>query len=430
MRIGLIYLLGWYFIGSIGNSKPMVENCVFQRETTICYGSLETSEGKDWWIETSDATGRRRQHTERLPYDQEARHVAVSIQDGWILYVVHSRWMDEFSIRLETKWELLKFESNGSLRTRVDLPGKPNELVDALGFLFVRFPDGSVRTYDGTLQASEGIPLRITIPLSEVQAILPYGTWHTPSGEICEFDGVGHYLFEWSASNGWLVLPVTVIPEIWGVADDQIYLAPIRWGSTWPVLIDGQPAGTSGIIADPGFHVLVVEGRNGFRIEWTFRLEASLYGLPLQPAVGTVRLYANASMTLNGHPYASGTPIERAGTYELILMGSGGYSKTYAFVVASSANGVTEGGTYQAPFAFFVNGVGLLNGRTVSGDTRIQEPGQYELAFFEEGIEPRFVNFTVIESTEPTMKFDPLPFVQVGLAVIGLIGLVFVRKRK
>lgn len=430
MRMEWMVLICWIFAMSWNVRESSLVDCVAQGESQICYGSQAAADGFDWLIETRDGSGRTQRFTERLPYDQEIDRVAVSIREGWIAFVVHSRWIDEFQMRWEIKWELILFDADGSIRTRVNLLGRPASLFDALGYLVVRNSDGKVRTYDASLNSSVGLPPPIAVSMKDVSAILPVVTWKTPSGDDDTYDGVGLYLVEWTASDGCLRLPVTVVADIRGLEDEKTYLSPIRWESDWPVSIDGRSTVRSGIIDVPGFHGLVVEGKNGYRMEWTVLLEPRLYGLPSGPSLQPVRLYSDASMTVNQQPYVSGTPIERAGRYELVLKAAGGYSKTVAFVIASGVFGVTEGGVYEAPFAFHVNGSGLLNGRTVSGETRILEPGSYQLAFWEDGMEPRFVSFRVTSSSPPPSKPDSLAIVQIGLAILGLIGLYFVRKRK
>jgi hypothetical protein len=430
MRIGWIFMMAWISASPHVVLRASMTECVEARETVICYGSEETTGGTDWLIETQDATGRTRRLFERLPFDQEAHFVAVSIQDGWIAYIVHSRWIEDFQMRLETKWELLLFNANGSIRSRVNLPGKPSTMFDALGYVIVRFPDGDIRTYDAFLNGSVGLPPPIQLSLSEAEVLGVAVSWKTPLDEVDAYEGVGHYLVEWTSSDGRMLLPVTVVPQVWGLTDDQTYHAPIRWGSDWPASVDGQRPLSSGTIDVPGSHTFVIEGKNDFRLEWTFRLEASLHGLPLQPVRETVRLYSNATMTLNGQAYAPGTPIVRAGPYELMLTGTGGYEIRHVFVIASDVFGVSNQGVYDAPFVFYVNGTGLLNGRPVSGETRIEAAGSYELAFLEEGVEPKFVTFHVEIDDPHQPKGNLLSIAQIGLAVLGIFGLYFIRKRK
>jgi hypothetical protein len=404
--------------------------CVEQGAKTLCFGADDSAGDLDWYVETIAQSGRIRRYTERLPYDQEARRIAVSIDSGWIVYIVHSRWLEEFSTVLETRWEIVLFDANGSLRKRLDLPGKPDGLFDLGGYLFLSFPDGSHRTYDGNLMGREGLPEDVALTLGESMAFRDDAVWLTPSGEQDEFGGIGHYKLEYHGQDGVLILNVTVIPTMTGLEEGLAHPGRIVFVSDAPVMVDSDPPVLNGTIDAPGIHRIVVFGKNGYRVEWTVLLKPDLFGLPDAATVRTVRLYSNASILVNAEPYAPGTPIERAGTYEVTLLGTGGYWETHSFVIASNAAGVEDGGVYDAPWTFFVNGTGLLNGEAVSGEVTIRSGGDYELAFWDDPKNPRFVRFRIESRTLETRVFDPMALMQIGLAILALLGLYFIRKRK
>lgn len=407
-----------------------LEDCVPKQDATICYGSVASAGDRDWIVETRDAAGRIRRYTERLPYDQEARRVAVSIDSGWIVHIVHSRWFEEFSTRLETRWELVLFDAGGSIRKRLDLPGKPDGLFDLGGYLFVAYQDGRYRTYDRNLDGVDGLPDVVELTLEGAAAIIDEAVWLTPEGEIDEFAGVGHYRLAWNDQDGRLDLRVTVAASIGGVSDGATYSGKVSYVSDAPLSVDGAPSSLSGTIDTPGRHSIVVVGQNGYRLAWNVLVKPTLFGLPSAMTTGPVRLYSNAVMKLNGESYAPGTPIEQAGAYEIALFGAGGYQESHSFTIASSATGVSDGGVYEAPWTFHVNGTGLLNGNAVAGEITIRAEGDYELAFWDDPSAPRFVRFEIVAAASEPSAADPTATVQIGLAVLAILGLYFIRKRK
>jgi len=407
-----------------------LEDCVAKRDATICYGSETAAGDRDWIVETRDASGRIRRYTEHLPYDQEARRVAISIASGWIVYIVHSRWFEEFSTRLETRWEIVLFDAGGSIRKRLDLPGKPDGLFDLGGYLFVAYPDGRHRTYDRNLDGMDGLPDVVVLTLAAAFAIMDDAVWLTPTGEPDEFAGVGHYRLMWNDQDGRLDLHVTVFASIEGVSDGATYPGKVSFVSDAPLSVDGAPSSLSGTIDSPGRHNIVVIGHNGYRLTWNVLVKPTLFGLPSEWSTGTVRLYSNAVMKLNGEPYAPGTPIEQAGTYEIALLGAGNYQESHSFTIASSATNVWDSGVYEAPWTFHINGTGLLNGIAVSGETTIHAAGDYELAFWDDPSAPRLIRFVIVAKASQPQSVDSSAYVQVGLAVLAILGLYFVRKRK
>lgn len=423
--ICIMLCLGWN-----GLEIAMETTCESIDGEEVCYGSVRRGEDRDWMMEIPESPEMKKPLTEAIPYDQEALHVAVSKEGNYFVYVVHSRWIEEFSTDFEFKWELLLIDASGFVSTRTELPGKPEHFVELFGSVSFFYPDSTVWTYDGRLQKTKDTRFDLVVSIQEVRKDGNALRWYSPAGEEDVADGIGLYRALWSVGAHTLAFDVTVVPTIDGIEDRGIYWEEIAWRSDALLEIDGTEATMSGRIDDVGHHTLVARGKNGFLWTWSFTLEPTLYGVPATPSSAPIRLYANASMFLDGQAYRIGTPIEKAGMYEILLTGTGGYVKRLSLTILSSAVGVSDGGIYDAPLSFVVNGTALLNGTSVSGAVEIKAPGTYELAFMEEGGPPRFVVFTVRGSASAASAYSTSALIQTALAAMALLGVYFVRKQK
>lgn len=105
-------------------------------------------------------------------------------------------------------------------------------------------------------------------------------------------------------------------------------------------------------------------------------------------------------MTLNGESYDN-EPITNCGNYELIITGTGGYSKTLTFVIETIVEGIEDEGVYETSVTpTFTKGSATLNGVTFISGTEITMPGYNTLVITGEDSYSVKYNFTINETIE------------------------------
>ncbi|CAH1216517.1 hypothetical protein PAECIP111893_04146 [Paenibacillus plantiphilus] len=114
--------------------------------------------------------------------------------------------------------------------------------------------------------------------------------------------------------------------------------------------------------------------------------------------------FDEGTATLNGAAFVSGTEIEEAGVYTLVVTDAAGNVATVSFTidnVAPAVTGVVEGGFYKSVTPDFNEGTASLNGNAYLHGTTIDGDGAYTLVVTDAAGNATTVQFQ-IDATAPT----------------------------
>lgn len=202
-------------------------------------------------------------------------------------------------------------------------------------------------------------------------------------------------------------LSFTIDVQVDGVENNTTYqsaITPII--NTDQIILNGNTYTSGTSISEVGNYVIKISGENGYFVEIAFTIADNLSGITNDATYQetVTPTFNDATVTLDGEPFASGTPVLESdiGIHVLKLEGVGGYSKEYVFTIVPIVGNITNGETYQGSINPTVNGGTIkLNGTVVDLNTPITTVGNnkltihgtngyvYEIAFT---IEPIFVN--------------------------------------
>ena len=219
---------------------------------------------------------------------------------------------------------------------------------------------------------------------------------------------IGYHKIKIYGAGGYVrELSFTIEVQVDGVENNTIYnsaITPII--NTDRVVLNGDEYTSGTAISEVGNYVLKISGENGYFKEIVFTIADNLSGATNGATYQEIvtRTFNDATVTLDGQPFESGTPIPATniGVHKLKIEGVGGYSKEYVFTIVPIIGNITHGETYQGRVDPTVNGGTVkLNGTVVDLSTPITTVGNnkltihgtngyvYEIAFT---LEPIFVN--------------------------------------
>ena len=180
-------------------------------------------------------------------------------------------------------------------------------------------------------------------------------------------------------------------------------------------------------------HVLRIEGINGYAKEIRFTITPEVSGITdggIYDAGVRIEI-EGVQMTLNGEDYQSQNLIAEPGRYELIISGVNDYEEKYFFTLLPSVVNLTDGDIFTGQYILNFIGTGMLDGRMVEPGTTLTEAKDYifEL-WFEDSLYASY-HFSVL-STESVESLDPvrIPYLEMALGVVSLIGLFLVIRKK
>ena len=219
-----------------------------------------------------------------------------------------------------------------------------------------------------------------------------------------------------SGIDALLVDNVAPVVTVTGVANGGLYKAPatpvitITGAASQTITLDGAPFISGTLVSAQGAHALVAAATdaagNTTTVTVTFTIDTTapvvtvtgvagggLYKAPVTPVV-TVTGATAQTITLNGSPYVSGTPVTAEGAYTLVATASDAAGNTTTVTVAFTIDltapeiavtGVAGGGLYKAPVTPVVTVTGAtaqtitLNGSPYVSGTPVTAEGAYTL---------------------------------------------------
>jgi hypothetical protein len=436
--IGSFYwsLVSSPFVKQFANAT--VNDCIEDESYRYCYGSQESPSGawekRDWFVEIEAfETGITTVFFEASPLYEEVWFLALLGDQEVLLVIDHQRYWSEFSTLVYEWTELVWMSADGTVKQRVPLPFRPVEAIAFEHRLWLFDANLEVKEIreDGTLAS---VPAGWEMLIGDELLVQSDVFFTTPDGTPVLHVEVGNYQLVWTTRSGFsFTLPVIVHPRIHGLPEGGETTAPFRLYSEGQITLNGQPFQTGSLVNLPGNHQFIILGAYGYRQEINVVFHPYVLGLPETGITSkTIRIYANAPMTLNGMEYRSGTPIVESNRYELNITAANGYSTTHTFLLAPSVIGVIDGMVYDSPLDLTINGVGLLNGVFVEGSFRVAQNGEYELALMVEDQVISRLRFTVSIPLEQDVEksFEPVSFLQIGLGMLALVGLFLVLKKR
>lgn len=181
------------------------------------------------------------------------------------------------------------------------------------------------------------------------------------------------------------VINFTIEPTIIGVADGQIY-----YDTIYPQInaenmtLNGQPYNNEPI-TNCGNYELVITGTGGYTKTISFVIQTIVEGIEDEGIyeASVTPTFTKGTATLNGEPYISGTEITTPGYNTLIILGEDGYSVEYNFTINETIEGVENASVYTGSVTPVISGGTLkLNGEEYVSGTTIDVPGNYVLEIY------------------------------------------------
>jgi hypothetical protein len=243
----------------------------------------------------------------------------------------------------------------------------------------------------------------------------------------------GNYHIEITRGMYQFGFDVILDPLIAGIEEKGIYPKEASVVASGTLFLNDAdyPSGT--VITTCGHHVLRIEGINGYNLEIRFTITPEVSGVT-EGGVYDAGVYIKAEgvlMKLNGEDYQSQSLIDRPGRYELTVSGVNGYVEQYHFTLLPRVVNLTDGDIFTGQYILNFIGTGMLDGRMVEPGTTLTEAKEYifEL-WFEESLYGRY-RFTLLsaEAVDPSVPIR-IPYLEMALGVISLIGLFLVIRKK
>lgn len=207
----------------------------------------------------------------------------------------------------------------------------------------------------------------------------------------------------------------------------------IQWVSKGDVYLNHKPLSVGETISIPGNHTIQIYGKNQYHKIVQLTIIPSLHGLPSdRTAHGAVQLTTNAPiLKVNGEIYPSGHTFYQSGFYQVLLEGVGNYQETHTFTILPFVFGLKDGDILSSPWTIYLNSEATLNGKPIVNGTLISEEGLYVLQLLYQGVVTETIQFEIQKnSTQPPQADRAFPFHTVGLAILALIGIYLIFKKK
>lgn len=177
----------------------------------------------------------------------------------------------------------------------------------------------------------------------------------------------------------------TIEPIVTGVEDGQTYYKSIT------PQIDAENMTLNGVaynneqISNCGNYELVINGSGGYSKTINFVIEAIVENLIDEGIYdeSVTPTFNKGEALLNGNPYISGTKISTPGYNTLLINGEGGYILEFNFTINEKIEGVENSQIYRGSVTPKISGGILkLNGNDYISETIIDVPGNYTLEIF------------------------------------------------
>lgn len=330
--------------------------------------------------------------------------------------------------------EILQFDLYGNYLDRISFEEKFSAYNNH-GHLMILSRDA---TYDADVAIDSALEL-VEIP-TMIDAIETFKYQYIGDASVngTTVDGVdlmdpGNYHIEIARGMYKFAFDVTLDPLIMGIVESGIYPKEVSVVSLGTLFLNDVNYLSGTVISTCGHHVLRIEGINGYTKEIRFTVTPEVSGIT-EGGLYDAGVHIDAEgvmMTLNGENYQNNSLIAEPGRYELVVSGVNGYVEQYHFTLLPSVVNLSDGDIFTGQYILNFIGSGMLDGRTVEPGTTLTEAKEYVFElWFEESLYMRY-HFTLLSSEAvDTLVPVRIPYLEMALGVVSLIGLFLVIRKK
>lgn len=215
---------------------------------------------------------------------------------------------------------------------------------------------------------------------------------------------VGYYVLTVANLNGYNYEIEFTIKEVWeNIEENGIYeysIAP-RTKNYKTLYLDGNYFSNGSTVYEVGYHIVKIEGVNGYVNEIPFTVTERISNLEnekeytgsIYPTVSSAKLY------LDGEMYSSGAQIYKVGYHTLLVKGVNGYEKEYKFTILPTVSGAKEEKEYSSGTSISCNYATIkLDGEDWSSGSRVYNVGHHTVEILGTNGYVHTYNFTIIPS--------------------------------
>lgn len=178
---------------------------------------------------------------------------------------------------------------------------------------------------------------------------------------------------------------ITVAPLITGIENEAIVYGSvqIKVSPSATLKIDGASYTNNASYTKVGHHTLKITGANGYVQTLAFTLKEDSSTISAEQYSGAFKLTFNKNnfeIRIDGANYSSNTNYYTIGHHELTVVGSNGYTSTYAITVTPILNGVEDKGEYNEKVNITTNnGKIYIDGTLYNAGTAYKKVGNHTL---------------------------------------------------
>lgn len=245
-------------------------------------------------------------------------------------------------------------------------------------------------------------------------------------------DEVGYHLITISKYKYHQTLSVLILPKTNGFEKNGVYQGSVSIFINAKLYLDEEEIESDITISEAGYHTLKIEGAGGYTDVYDFTVNPIVQGVEDNGEyLSGVYIDISSGQTyLNSTDYLNNSLIAKPGRYILDILGANEYKYTISFTIFPSVINLENEGVYDPGYCLNFIGEGKLNGILVeSGTSLIAGDYQFELLF--EGEVYQQYSFKVIDSSNAFVHTPlKIPYLEIVLGIISLIGLFLVFRKK
>lgn len=245
-------------------------------------------------------------------------------------------------------------------------------------------------------------------------------------------DEVGYYEIEISRRKYNYSFNVTVRPSLLGIEDNGEYVGSIKINSNGVLRLNGEIIDNEAVISEAGNHTLLIEGVNDYFETYHFTIIPCIKGVINNGEYqkGVYIEVSSGQPFLNGISYENNSLIAKPGKYSLEINGINDYRYNLNFTVLPSVINLENNYSYELGYCLNFIGEGKLNGKVVESGIFL-DPGDYVFELWFENEIFQTYSFSV-NGIDDEKAHQPLkiPYLEIILGVISLVGIFLVFKKK
>lgn len=440
MRL-FVYLVLPFIYTLIGNYIE-IDELEFD-QVTVEYGNVVKNGDSDGYFKIIDKSDGEIIH--EVFYDSNAndyfKFLAIVDKDSFLIICDSYYFNEEYTMPIYRDSVILKYNIDGELLDEMPLDSRPSEYYNHNYLLILGSSEDHI-IIDKDFKIVDSIKNSYTFKAAfdyqyQGQA---YINDEMVDNLIIDYPGNynitiidGEYSFEF-------YVKVEADYKILGQKYVEGYGGEVSFFSFGELFLNGQPYNIGASIDEIGEHHILIVGENDYRKDVYFTIlpdisynDGETEGQLMVDSNfdKPIRIYSNAqSMFLNGFFYNSGF-INTVGSHKIEFYGVNGYVLELNFNILPKLTGLENDQTYES-VSFDVFGEALLNGRLVTGEITLSEPGDYRLDLLFDGEIYETFNFHILEQEviEPEQETDYSEYFKYIFVLVALIGGVLILRKR